>query len=43
MVALRGRGIAAVPIEEAVGELNRVDTAGDLIRTAEDLGVILGR
>lgn len=43
MVALRGREVRAVAIEEAVGELNRVDPQGELIRTAEDLGVMVGR
>ncbi len=43
MVALRGRRVEAVAIEEAVGELNRVDPEGELIRTAEDLGVMVGR
>jgi len=43
MVALRGRRVEAVSIEEAVGELNRVDPQGELIRTAEDLGVMVGR
>lgn len=43
MVALRGRRVEAVAIEEAVGELNLVDPQGELIRTAEDLGVMVGR
>lgn len=43
MVALRGREVRAVAIGEAVGELNRVDPQGELIRTAEDLGVMVGR
>jgi 6-phosphofructokinase 1 len=43
MVALRGRAVVAVAIEDAVGALNRVDPAGELIRTAEDLGIMVGR
>ncbi|MDY0268718.1 6-phosphofructokinase [Trichloromonas sp.] len=43
MVALRGRDVDAVAIEEAVGALNRVDPEGGLIHTAEDLGVMVGR
>jgi len=43
MVALRGREVEAVAIEEAVGQLNLVDPWGGLIRTAEDLGVMVGR
>jgi 6-phosphofructokinase 1 len=35
--------VEAVSIEEAVGELNLVDPQGELIRTAEDLGVMVGR
>ncbi|BCA79456.1 6-phosphofructokinase [Desulfuromonas sp. AOP6] len=43
MVALKGRSVVAVNIEEAVGALNLVDPAGDLVRAAEDLGVMMGR
>lgn len=43
MVALRGRRVVSVPIAEAVGDLNRVDPDGDLVRTAEELGICLGR
>lgn len=43
MVALRGRCVAAVPIAEAVGSLNLVDPDGELVRTAEELGIVLGR
>ncbi len=43
MVALRGRDVLSVTIRDAVGSLNLVDPQGDLIRTAEELGVMLGR
>ncbi|MBI2991229.1 MAG: 6-phosphofructokinase, partial [Deltaproteobacteria bacterium] len=43
MVALRKNEVEAIPIEEAVGKLNVVDPGGDLVRTAESLGVSLGR
>jgi 6-phosphofructokinase 1 len=43
MVALRGRSVAAVPIAEAVDALNLVDPEGELVRTAEALGIVLGR
>jgi len=43
MVALRGRSVVAVAIEDAVGSLNLVDPAGELIGTAEDLGIMVGR
>jgi 6-phosphofructokinase 1 len=43
MVALRGRHVDAVPLAEAVGSLNLVDPDGDLVRTAEELGICLGR
>ncbi len=43
MVALRGRSVISVPIEQAVGSLNLVDPQGELVSTAEDLGIMLGR
>lgn len=43
MVALRKAEVEAVPIELAVGKLNIVDPGGDLVRTAESLGISLGR
>lgn len=43
MVALRGRSIVAVPIGEAIGSLNRVDPHGELVTTAEALGISFGR
>jgi len=33
----------AVDIAEAIGQLNRVDPQGELVRTAESLGIMLGR
>jgi 6-phosphofructokinase 1 len=43
MVALAGRTVVSVEIESAVGSLNRIDPEGDLIRMAEELGVMVGR
>mgnify|MGYP001119335103 CR=1 FL=1 len=43
MVSLRGRDVVSVPISEAVGGLNRIDPDGDLVRTAEALGIMVGR
>jgi 6-phosphofructokinase 1 len=43
MVALRGREVVAVDIDEAVGALNLVDPEGELVRTAEALGIEVGR
>jgi 6-phosphofructokinase 1 len=43
MVALAGRTVVSVEIESAVGSLNRIDPEGDLVRTAEELGVMVGR
>ncbi|PLX94030.1 MAG: 6-phosphofructokinase [Desulfuromonas sp.] len=43
MVALKGRDVVDVPICEAVGSLNRVDPQGALVRTAESLGIMVGR
>ncbi len=43
MVALAGRQVDSVPIAAAVEALNLVDPAGDLCRTAEELGICLGR
>jgi len=43
MVSLRGRAVVAVPLAEAVDSLNRVDPDGELVRTAESLGIFLGR
>lgn len=43
MVALRGRNIVSVPIDEAVNDQNLVDPDGNLVWTAEQLGIMLGR
>lgn len=43
MVALRGRSVVDVEIGLAVDALNRVDADGELVRTAEALGIGLGR
>ncbi len=43
MVALRGRSVVAVDIAAAVHSLNLVDPDGELARTAEDLGIMIGR
>ncbi len=43
MACLRGRHIGTVSIEEATRDLNLVDPEGEIVRTAEDLGIMLGR
>lgn len=43
MVALQGRKVVSIPIADAVGQLNRVNPEGELARTAEELGIMLGR
>lgn len=43
MVSLQGRQVVDVDIIDAVDSLNRVDPDGDLVQTAEALGVMLGR
>ncbi|HHE46350.1 MAG TPA: hypothetical protein ENL08_01430, partial [Bacteroidetes bacterium] len=43
MVCLKGRRIDSVPIEEAVGQPNRVDPHGQVVTTAERMGVEFGR
>jgi ATP-dependent phosphofructokinase / diphosphate-dependent phosphofructokinase len=43
MVALRGRSVVSVSIEEAVGALNLVDPQGELVLAAESLGIMMGR
>lgn len=43
MVALAGRTVVSVEIDSAVGSLNLVDPTGDLVRMAEELGVMVGR
>ena len=43
MVALRGRQVIDVEIASAVSQLNLVDPDGELVITAEALGIMLGR
>ncbi|HEY4744128.1 MAG TPA: 6-phosphofructokinase [Desulfuromonadaceae bacterium] len=43
MACLRGRNILSVPIEDATRDLKLVDPDGEIVRTAEDLGIVLGR
>lgn len=43
MVALNGREVVATEINKAVGALNQVDPQGNLIHTAEALGIMVGR
>jgi len=43
MVCLRGRRIASSPIVDAIKKLKRVSPNGQVVRTAESLGIGLGR
>jgi 6-phosphofructokinase 1 len=43
MVALNGRSVVAIDIDQAVAQLNLVDPEGDLVVAAEELGISLGR
>jgi ATP-dependent phosphofructokinase / diphosphate-dependent phosphofructokinase len=43
MACLKGRRITSVPIEDAIRSLNLVDPAGEMVRHAEELGIVLGR
>jgi len=43
MACLRGRKICSVPIEDATRDLKLVDPDGEIVRTAEDLGIMMGR
>jgi 6-phosphofructokinase 1 len=43
MACLKGRTITSVSIESATCELKLVDPAGEIVRTAEDLGIMVGR
>jgi ATP-dependent phosphofructokinase / diphosphate-dependent phosphofructokinase len=43
MVVLKGREVVAMPIEDAVCTQNRVDPDGNLVWTAEQLGIMMGR
>jgi 6-phosphofructokinase 1 len=43
MVCLRGRSIKSVPIARAVRRLKLVNPNGEMVRCAEELGIMLGR
>ncbi|GFE58348.1 6-phosphofructokinase [Geobacter sp. AOG1] len=43
MVCLKGREIRSVAIEKAVRKLKLVNPGGDMVRAAEELGIMLGR
>lgn len=43
MVALKGRSVEDVEIAQAVSRLNLVDPSGELVATAEALGIMVGR
>jgi 6-phosphofructokinase 1 len=43
MACLKGRRVTSVTIEEAVRELKLVDPDGEIVQTAEDLGIMMGR
>jgi ATP-dependent phosphofructokinase / diphosphate-dependent phosphofructokinase len=43
MACLNGRRVISVTIEEAVRELKLVDPDGEIVHTAEDLGIMMGR
>lgn len=43
MVALAGREVIASEIDMAVGTMNRVNPEGNLVHTAEALGIMVGR
>jgi 6-phosphofructokinase 1 len=43
MVCLKGRSIRSVAIEKAVRKLKLVDPDGEMVRCAEELGIMLGR
>ena len=43
MACLKGRKVTSVTIEEAVRELKLVDPDGEIVQTAEDLGIMVGR
>lgn len=43
MVALRGTEIVTVPIQEAIGQQKFIDPEGQLVGTAESLGIFCGR
>jgi len=43
MACLKGRSIISVPIEDATRDLKLVDPEGEIVRSAEDLGIMVGR
>lgn len=43
MVALKGQEIVSVPVEQAINQLRLVDPEGQLVATAEALGICCGR
>ncbi len=43
MVALKGRNVGDVEIVSAISHLNQVDPDGELVATAESLGIVVGR
>lgn len=43
MVCLKGRTLTSVSIEDATRELKLVDPDGEIVHTAEDLGIMMGR
>jgi 6-phosphofructokinase 1 len=43
MACLKGRSITSVSIEDATRDLKLVDPDGEIVRTAEDLGIMVGR
>jgi len=43
MACLRGTKICSVPIEQAIRELKLVNPHGEMVRAAEELGIMVGR
>ena len=43
MVCLKGNAIVAKKIKQAIKQINRVDPEGQLVKTAEALGITMGR
>lgn len=43
MVALRGGKVVSVPLEEAIGRQKLVDPEGQIVKTAEAIGICMGR
>ncbi len=43
MASLQGREVVSVSLEAAVGELNLVDPTSEMVKSAEKLGIMLGR